>query len=264
MFVKKDGTLRLCIDYRQLKKVTIKNRYPLPKIDDLFDQLRGEAVFSKIVLRSRYHQMRIKEEDIHKTYFRKRYGHYESILVPSGLTNAPTMFIFLMKSVLHPYLDNHVIEFVDDILVYSKSEEECENHLGRVLQLLRGHKLYENLSKFDFFQSQIHYLEHIVSEEGISVDPEKIKAIREWKTRRNVDEVRSFMGLAGYYKLFIWTFSKVVHPITTLQRKGEIFECTTQYVESFEQLELFLTNASVVRILDPYKDFMVCTNSCNE
>jgi hypothetical protein len=192
---KKDGTLRLCIDFRQLNKSTVKKKYPLPRIDDLFDQLRGENIFSKIDLRSGYHQVRIKEEDISKTTFRTRYGHYEFVVVPFGLTNAPTVFMCLMNDIFRNYLDKFVIVFLDDILIYSKSEEEHEHHLRLVLQVLREHQLYAKLRKCSFYQEKIHYLGHIISEEGIVVDPEKIEAIRGWPTPRNVSEVRYFMGL---------------------------------------------------------------------
>jgi hypothetical protein len=172
---KKDGTLRLCIDFRQLNKYTIKNKYPLPRIDDLFDQLRGEKIFSKIDPRARYHQVRIKEEDIHKTTFRTRYGHYEFVVVPFGLTNAPAIFMCLMNDIFRNYSDKFVIVFLDDILIYSKSEEEHEHHLRLVLQVLREHKLYAKLSKCSFYQKHIHYLGQIISEKGITVYPEKIE-----------------------------------------------------------------------------------------
>jgi hypothetical protein len=191
---KKDGTLRLCIDYRQLNKVTIKNRYPLPRIDDLFDQLKGATVFSKIDLEiwipSGTHQRGGHLQD----NFQTRYGHYEFVVVPFGLTNAPATFMCLMNSVLHPYLDKFVIVFIDDILVYSKNEEEHVEHLAAVLRLLREHQLYAKLNKCSFFQTEVHYLGHVVSKEGIAVDPEKIRAIMEWVAPKNVDEVRSFMG----------------------------------------------------------------------
>jgi hypothetical protein len=143
--------LRLCIDFRQLNKYTIENKYPLPRIDDLFDQIRGENIFSKIDLRAENHQVRIREEDIHKTTFRTKYGHYEFVVVPFGLTNAPTVFMFLMNGIFRNYLDEFVIVFLDDILIYSKSEEEHENHLRLVLQLLREHRLYSKLSKWSFY-----------------------------------------------------------------------------------------------------------------
>jgi hypothetical protein len=221
---KKDGTLRLCIDFRQLK----------PRIDDLFDQLKDAKIFSKIDLRSGYHQVRIKDENISKTTFRTRYGHYEFTVVSFGLTNAPVVFMCLMNGVFRDYLDKFVIVFLDDILVYSKTEEEHEQHLRMVLQVLREHQLYAKLSKCSFYQRKIHYLGHIISKEGIVVDPEKVEAIREWSAPRNVVEVRSFMGLAGYYRRFIARFSKIAHPITSLQRKEKKFQWTEECESSFQ------------------------------
>jgi hypothetical protein len=235
LFVKKkDGTLRLCIDFRQLNKVTVKNKYPLPMIDDLFDQLKDAKIFSKIDLRSGYHQVRIKDEDISKTAFRTRYGHYEFTVVSFGLTNGPVVFMCLMNGVFRDYLDKFVIIFLDDILVYSKTEEEHDKHLRMVLQMLREHQLYAKLSKCSFYQRQIHYLGHIISKEGIDVDPEKVQAIQEWPVPRNVAEVRSFMGLAGYYRRFIDEFSKIAHSITSLQRKEKKFQWTEECESSFQ------------------------------
>ena len=148
---KKDGSLRLCIDYQELNKVTVKNKYPLPRIDDLFDQLNGATVFSKIDLRSGYHQLKIKDEDISKTAFRTRYGHYEFIVLPFGLTNAPAAFMDLMQRVFREYLDKFIVVFIDDILVYSKTEEEYRNHLRIALQTLREHQLYAKLKKYEFW-----------------------------------------------------------------------------------------------------------------
>jgi hypothetical protein len=171
MFVKKKyGTLRLCIDYRQLNKVTINNKYPLPRIDDLFNQLGGASIFSKIDLRYGCQQFRIKGEDIHKTAFRTRYGHYEFVVVPFGLTNAPATFMCLTNNVLSNFLDNFLLVFNDDILIYSKNREEHEEYLRLVLQVLREHQLYAKSSKCDFFQKQIHYLGHVIFEEGVAVD----------------------------------------------------------------------------------------------
>jgi hypothetical protein len=224
MFVKKkDETMRLCIDFRQLNKVTIKNTYPLPRINDLFNQLKGAKIFSKIDLISIYHQVRIKDEDISKTAFRKRYGHYQFTLVPFGLSNTPVVFMCLMNGVFRDYLDKFFIVFLDDILVYSKLEEEHEQHLRMVFQVLREHQLYAKLRKCSFYQRQIHYLGHNISEEGIAVDPEKVEAIRKWSAPRNVVEFRSFMGIAGYYIRFITGFSNIAHPITSLQRKEKKF-----------------------------------------
>ena len=177
---KKDGGLRLCIDYRELNRVTVKNRYPLPRIDDLFDQLRGAAVFSKIDLRSGYHQLRIKAQDIPKTAFHTRYGHYEFLVMPFGLTNALAAFMDLMNRVFRDFLDQFVIVFIDDILVYSKDEEEHENHLRLVLQRLREHRLYAKFVKCSFWLKEVTFLGHIVNCQGIAVDPKKVKAVLEW------------------------------------------------------------------------------------
>jgi hypothetical protein len=260
----KDGTLRLCIDFRQLNKVIVKKKYPLPRIDDLFDQLKDARIFSKIDLRSGYYQVRIKEDDINKTAFRTRYGHFEFTVVPFGLSNAPVVFICLMNGVFREYLDKFVIVFLDDILIYSKSEEEHEHHLRMVLQVLMEHQLYAKLSKCSFYQKQIHYLGHIISKYGITMDPEKVESIREWLAPKNVTEVRYFMGLVGYYKIFIGGFSKIAHPITSLQRKGMKFQWTSNCERSFQHLKQLLTSSPILRIADPNGDFIVCTDACNE
>nr|GEZ19205.1 putative reverse transcriptase domain-containing protein [Tanacetum cinerariifolium] len=194
LFVKKkDGSMRLCIDYRELNKITIRNRYPLPRIDDLFDQLQGAMRFSKINLWSGYHQLRVREQDIDKTAFRTRYGHYEFLVMPFGLTNAPAVFMDLMNRIFHEFLDKFVIVFIDDILVFSKSKEEHEDHLRTVLQTLRQEKLYAKFSKCEFWLSSVAFLGHIVSAEGITMDPAKVEAITKWPrpTRGGSDNHRS-------------------------------------------------------------------------
>ena len=168
---KKDGSMRLCIDYRELNKVTIRNQYPLPRIDDLFDQLQGAKVFSKIDLRSGYHQLRVHNQDVPKTAFRTRYGHFEFLVMPFGLTNAPAAFMDLMNRIFRTYLDQFVIVFIDDILIYSGSREEHAEHLRIILQTLREHRLYAKLSKCQFWLDSVAFLGHIVSVEGVSVDP---------------------------------------------------------------------------------------------
>ena len=200
---KKDGSFRMCIDYRELNKLTIKNRYPLPRIDDLFDQLQGANYFSKIDLRSGYHQLRVLEEDVPETAFRTRYGHYEFVVMPFGLTNAPAVFMDLMNRVCRPYLDQFVIVFIDDILIYSRSKKEHGDHLRQVLGTLRKEKLYAKFSKCEFWIRRVEFLGHVVSEEGIHVDPSKIKAIENWSAPKMPTEIRQFLGLAGYYRRFI-------------------------------------------------------------
>ena len=177
LFAKKDKTLRLCINYRQLNRDTIKNRYPLSRIDDLFDQLRGARIYSKIDLRTSYHQLRVREADIPKTTFRMQYGHFEFIVMPFRLMNAPAAFMDLMHRVFQPYLDQFMVVFVNDILIYSQSEEEHENHLRIILQALREHQLYAKFSKCDFLLIEVRFLGHVVSASGVSVDPEKVEAI---------------------------------------------------------------------------------------
>ncbi|GKB73531.1 putative reverse transcriptase domain-containing protein [Tanacetum coccineum] len=176
---KKDGSFRMCIDYRKLNKLTVKNRYPLPRIDDLFDQLQGSSVYSKIDLRSGYHQLRVRDEDIPKTVFRTRYGHYEFQVMPFGLTNAPIVFMDLMNRVCRPYLDKFMTVFIDDILIYSKTKEEHDAHLRLILELLKKEELYAKFSKCDFWLSKVQFLGHVIDSEGIHVDPVKIESIKD-------------------------------------------------------------------------------------
>ncbi|GAU42667.1 hypothetical protein TSUD_398730 [Trifolium subterraneum] len=211
---KKDGTMRLCIDYRQLNKVTIKNKYPLPRIDDLLDQLRGATIFSKIDLRSGYHQIRIRTSDVSKTAFRTRYGHYEFLVMPFGLTNAPAVFMDYMNRIFQPYLDKFVVIFIDDILIYSKDPQEHAEHLRIVLNILREKQLYAKFSKCEFWLSEVKFLGHVISQGGVSVDPSKVEAVLNWERPRTVSEVRSFLGLAGYYRRFILGFSEIALPLT--------------------------------------------------
>jgi hypothetical protein len=185
-------------------------------------------------------------------------------VVPFGLSNAPVVFMCLMNGVFREYLDKFVIVFLDEILIYSKLEEEYEHHLRMVLQVLREHQLYAKLNKCSFYQKQIHYLEHIISKDGIEVDLEKVESIREWSTPKNVTEVRSFMGLASYYRRFIGGFLKIAHPITSLLRKGMKFQWTSNCERSFQHLKQLLTSSPILRIVDPNEDFIVCTDACNK
>jgi hypothetical protein len=224
LFVKKkDESLRLCIDYRPLNVVTIKNKYPLPRIDVLFDQLVGAKVFSKIDLRSGYHQIKIRASDIPKIAFSTRYGLYEFLVMSFGLTNAPAYFMYLMNSVFMPELDKFVVVFIDDILVYSKNEEEHVGHLHVVLQRLREHRLYSKMSKCDFWLKENKFLGHTISQASIAVDPYKVQEVMNWKPPTTVRQIRSFLGLAGYYRRFIMDFSRIAKPITELLKKEAKF-----------------------------------------
>ncbi|KAJ9565618.1 hypothetical protein OSB04_001584 [Centaurea solstitialis] len=221
LFVKKkDGCHRMCIDYQELNKVTIKNRYPLPRIDDLFDLLQGAAWFSKIDLRSGYHQLKVKEADVHKTAFRTMYGHYEFLVIPFGLTNAPTAFMDLMNRVYRPMLDTSVIVFIDDILIYSKTKEEHATHLRGVLEL----------------------------------DPAKIEAVMNWEVPKTPTEIRSFLGLAGYYRGFIQDFSRIAVPLTRLTKKREPYVWGLEHQAAFETLRQRLCEAPVLTLLKGVED----------
>ena len=219
-------SLRLCIDYRELNKVTIKNKYPLPRIEDLLHQLAGSAAFSKIDMWSRYHQLKIKKEDVPKTAFRTRYRHYELMVLPFRLTNAPSLFMDLMSRVFKSFLNRFMVVFIYNILVYSRSKKQHADHLRMVLKTLEAHKLYAKLRKCDFWLGKVHFFGHMVSQEGISVDPGKIEAIVNWLWPTNVFEVQSFLGMARYYRRFVEGFSKLAMPLTKLLRKSNKFEWT--------------------------------------
>jgi hypothetical protein len=254
---KKDGTQRLCMDYRALNEVTIKNKYPLPRIDDLFDQLRGACVLSKIDLRSVYHQLKIRECDISKTAFVSRYGLHEYTVISFGLTNAPAYFIYLMNKVFMEYLDKFVVVFIDDILVYSRSEEEHEEHLRLALQKLREHRLYAKLSKCEFWIKQVAFLGHVISKGGISVDPSKVQDVLSWNAPTSVSDIRSFLGLGGYYQRFIEGFSKISKPMTELLMKDKKFKWTSACEASFQELKKRLTTAPILVMLDMEKLFSI-------
>nr|GFA13682.1 putative reverse transcriptase domain-containing protein [Tanacetum cinerariifolium] len=225
LFVKKkDGSFRMCIDYKELNKLTVKNRYPLSRIDDLFDQLQGSSIHSKIDLRSGYHQLRVREADIPKTAFRTRYGHYEFQVMSFGLTNAPAIFMDLMNRVCKPYLDKFMIVFIDDILIYSKNEQEHGEHLKLILELLKKEKLYAKFSKCEFWIPRIQFLGHVIDSRGIHVDPAKIESVKDWASPKTPIEIRQFLGLAGYYQRFIEGFSKIPKPMTKLTKKKVMFD----------------------------------------
>uniref|UniRef100_A0A251VQQ9 RNA-directed DNA polymerase n=1 Tax=Helianthus annuus TaxID=4232 RepID=A0A251VQQ9_HELAN len=264
LFVKKkDGSFRMCIDYRELNKLTIKNRYPLPRIDDLFDQLQGATCFSKIDLRSGYHQLRVLEEDVPKTAFRTRYGHYEFVVMPFGLTNAPAVFMDLMNRVCKAYLDRFVIVFIDDILIYSKTQAEHERHLRLILELLRTEHLYAKFSKCEFWLQEVQFLGHTVNKLGIHVDPAKIEAVKNWVAPKSPSEIRSFLGLAGYYRRFISNFSKIVVPLTSLTQKERPFVWGPEQEESFQTLKDMLCNAPILTLPDGNDDFVVYCDASN-
>ncbi|GJR13322.1 putative reverse transcriptase domain-containing protein [Tanacetum coccineum] len=257
LFVKKkDGSFWMCIDYRELNKLTVKNRYPLPRIDDLFDQLQGSSVYSKIDLRSGYHQLRVREEDIPKTAFRTRYGHYEFQVMPFGLTNAPAVFMDLMNRVCKPYLDKFVIVFIDDILIYSKNKQEHEEHLKLILELLKKEELYAKFSKCEFWIPKVQFLGHVIDSEGIHVDPAKIESIKDWTSPKSPTEIRQFLGLAGYYRRFIEGFSKIAKPMTKLTQKKVKFVWGDKQEAAFQLLKQKLCSAPILALPEGSEDFI--------
>ncbi|GJZ16657.1 putative reverse transcriptase domain-containing protein [Tanacetum coccineum] len=257
LFVKKkDGSFRMCIDYRELNKLTVKNRYPLPRIDDLFDQLQGSSIYSKIDLRSGYHQLRVREEDIPKTAFRTRYGHYEFQVMSFGLTNAPAVFMDLMNRVCKPYLDKFVIVFIDDILIYSKSKKEHEEYLRQILKLLKKEELYAKFSKCEFWISRVQFLGHVIDCRGIHVDPAKIESIKDWASPKTPTEIRQFLGLAGYYRRFIEGFSKIAKSMTKLTQKGVKFDWGDKQEAAFQLLKQKLCSAPILALPEGSEDFI--------
>ncbi|GJT20021.1 putative reverse transcriptase domain-containing protein [Tanacetum coccineum] len=216
-----------------------------------------KAVFDENVLRSGYHQLRVREEDIPKTAFRTRYGHFEFTVMPFGLTNAPAIFMDLMNRVCKPYLDKFVIVFIDDILIYSKSEEEHEVHLETILDLLKKEKLYAKFSKCEFWLKEVQFLGHVVNRDGIHVDPSKVESVKNWKTPESSTEIRSFLGLAGYYRRFIENFSKIAKPLTLLTQKNKAYVWGDKQDEAFQILKEKLCNAPVLALPDGPDDFVV-------
>nr|GFA83336.1 putative reverse transcriptase domain-containing protein [Tanacetum cinerariifolium] len=223
----------MCIDYRELNKLMVKNRYPLPRIDDLFDQLQGSSIYSKIDLRSGYHQLRVREQDIPKMAFRTRYGRYEFQVMPLGLTNTPVVFMDLMNRVCKPYLDKFVIVFIDDILIYSKNEKEHEEHLKEIFGLLKEEKLYAKFSK------------------------SKIESIKDWASPKTPTEIRQFLGLAGYYRRFIEGFSKIAKSMTKLTQKAIKFDWGEKEENAFQLIKQKLCSAPILALPEGSEDFVL-------
>ncbi|GKA59587.1 reverse transcriptase domain-containing protein [Tanacetum coccineum] len=258
-------SFRMCIDYHELNKLTVKNRYPLPRIDDLFDQLQGSSIYSKIDLRSGYNQLRVREEDIPKTAFRTRYGHYEFRVMPFGLTNAPAVFMDLMNRVCKPYLDKFMIMFIDDILIYSHNKKEHEEHLRTILELLKKEELYAKFSKCKFWINTVKFLGHMIDSSGIHVDPAKIETVKDWASPTTPSEIRQFLGLAGYYRRFIEGFPKIAKPMTELTQKDRKFDWGEEQETAFQLLKQKLCAIPILALPEGIDDFVVyCDASVRE
>nr|GEX05499.1 putative reverse transcriptase domain-containing protein [Tanacetum cinerariifolium] len=258
LFVKKkDGSFRMCIDYQELNKLTVKNHYLLPRIDDLFDQLQGSSVYSKIDLRLGYHELMVHEEDIPKTAFKTRYGHYEFQVMPFDLTYAYVVFMDLMNQVCKPYLDKFVIVFIDDILIYSKNKQEHKQHLKLFLELLKKEQLYAKFSKYEFWIPKVQFLGHVIDSQGIHVDPAKIESTTDWASPKTATEIRQFLGLADYYRRFIEGFSKIARPMTKLTQKKVKFDWGDKQEEAFQIIKQKLCSALILALPEGSEDFVV-------
>ncbi|KAL4352593.1 hypothetical protein GQ457_06G013560 [Hibiscus cannabinus] len=258
---KKDGTWRFCVDYRALNAITVKDKFPIPTVDELFDELGGAVWFSKLDLLAGYHQIRVRDEDVPKTAFRTHEGHYEFRVMPFGLTNAPSTFQATMNGIFRLYLHKFVLIFLDDILVYSKDWQEHLRHLREVLLVLRRNRLVAKRSKCMFGRDRVEYLGHVISREGLKVDLEKVEAIQAWPTPKNVKGVRGFLGIAGYYRRFIQGFASIAAPLSDLLKKGEDFEWNLAAQEAFDQLKAMLCNAPVLALPQFDETFFVETDA---
>ncbi|GBG86011.1 hypothetical protein CBR_g40824 [Chara braunii] len=258
---KKGGTLRMCIDYRGLNAITVKNAEPLPRIDDLLDRVQGCKHYSKIDLKSGYHQIAIRPEDQHKTAFQTTYGLYQFVVMPFGLCNSPGTFQHTMNRIFHDHLDKFVVVYLDDILIFSKSVEEHAQHVETVLSLLRQHKYKVNLEKCEFGRTKILYLGHEVSAKGIRPEDAKVASIRDWPRPQTVTEVRSFLGMCGYYRNFVKNYSTVASPLTDLTRLDTPWDWSDECEGAFKRQKHALMNHEVLMVPDPQKPFIVTTDA---
>jgi hypothetical protein len=256
MVLKKEFSWRMCPDYRALNKLTIKDKFPISFIDDLLDELSGAQLFTKLYLCSGYHQIRMKEADIPKTTFRTHEGHYEFLVMPFGLCNAPSTFQSLMNHVFHPFLRHFVLVFFDDILIYRKTWTYHLSHVDRVLHLLSQHQLFLKRSKCAFVALEVEYLGHLAGKDGIRVDPKKIEAMQYWPHPKTLKILRGFLGLTGYYRKFLKNYGNIVAPLTTLL-KNNSFTWTPTVAQAFQTLKMAMCTTPVLALPDFTNTFVL-------
>ncbi|XP_019235260.1 PREDICTED: uncharacterized protein LOC109215615 [Nicotiana attenuata] len=252
---KKDGTWRMCVDCRAINKITVKYRHPIPRLDDMLDQLHGSKIFSKIDLKSGYHQIRMNPGDEWKTAFKTKYGLYEWLVMPFGLTNAPNTFMRLMNHIFKDFHGKFVVVYFDDILIYSNNLDEHVEHLKQVFEVIRKQHLFANLKKCTFCVDRVVFLGFVVSSKGVEVDEEKIKAIKEWPKPNSVTEIRSFHGLASFYRRFVRDFSTIAAPLTEVVKKDKVFSWGKEQDNAFNLLKEKLCSAPLLQLPDFSKSF---------
>ncbi|CDH61371.1 retrotransposon ty3-gypsy subclass [Lichtheimia corymbifera JMRC:FSU:9682] len=264
---KKSGDLRMCIDYRAINQVTKRHGHPLPRIDECLEQLSGAKFFTSLDLKSGYHQLRIQDDDVPKTAFNTRYGSYEWLVVPFGLRNSPALFQSTMNRILNEYLDDFVMVYLDDILIYSKSKEEHELHVRKVLQRLRDEKLIANIKKCEFYKTELEFLGFHISAGGYLPSRAKVKAIQEWPTPTNVHEVRQFVGLGSHYRRFIRNFAAIASPLTDLTKgtgtKTRAIIWSDECQQAFDKIKSLITQAPILASPDDSKPYIIETDACD-